>query len=171
MVALACVGVCAVGGVMGRDVYFWFPVMVSWFLKMTILKFSGLAAYRRLQPFFPRFSVGRFYTPQRVKHSQFCAQPVYALLRGGAYVISKERTRPSFVEKTPRRPRSERRLFWRGGEKIDASAVIRIGGGEALAVWRKRQRTYRRAFRRKGLNNLARLYIPNLYRLLFARGR
>ncbi len=48
------------GASWGGMVYFWFPVMASWFLKMTILKFSGLAAYRRWQPFFLGLVLGDF---------------------------------------------------------------------------------------------------------------
>ena len=48
------------GASWGGMIYFWFPVMVSWFLKLTILKWSGLAAYRRWQPFFLGLVLGDF---------------------------------------------------------------------------------------------------------------
>jgi len=48
------------GASWGGMIYFWFPVMVSWALKFTILKFAGLPTYRRAMPFFLGLVLGDF---------------------------------------------------------------------------------------------------------------
>lgn len=48
------------GASWGGLIYFWFPVMVSWFIKFMILKFSGWQAYRRAIPFFLGLVLGDF---------------------------------------------------------------------------------------------------------------
>ena len=48
------------GASWGGLIYFWFPVMVSWFIKFMILRFSGWQTYRRAIPFFLGLVLGDF---------------------------------------------------------------------------------------------------------------
>lgn len=48
------------GGAWGGMVYFWFPVMVSWFIKTIILKYGGLKIHRQAIYFFLGFVLGDF---------------------------------------------------------------------------------------------------------------
>ena len=48
------------GASWGGLIYFWFPVMVSWFLKLMILRFSGWHTYRKAIPFFLGLVLGDF---------------------------------------------------------------------------------------------------------------
>ena len=44
----------------GEMVYIWVPVLVSWALKFTILRYGGLKAYRRAIPFFAGLILGDY---------------------------------------------------------------------------------------------------------------
>lgn len=53
------------GASWGGLIYFWFPVMVSWFIKFLILRFWGWQTYRRAIPFFLGLVLGD-YIPRSV---------------------------------------------------------------------------------------------------------
>jgi len=48
------------GGAWGGMVYFWFPVMVSWLIKLIILKYGGIKVHRRAIFFFLGLVLGDF---------------------------------------------------------------------------------------------------------------
>jgi len=39
----------------------WFPLLIAWLLKATILRFGGLTYYRRGMPFFLGLAIGHFF--------------------------------------------------------------------------------------------------------------
>lgn len=49
----------ALGMAFGMD-YIWLPVMISWFLKVMILRYAGLKGYQRAIPFFVGLVLGEF---------------------------------------------------------------------------------------------------------------
>lgn len=48
------------GAAWGGLIYFWFPVMASWFIKYLILKFSGWQTYRKATPLFLGLVLGDY---------------------------------------------------------------------------------------------------------------
>ena len=49
----------------GGMIYFWFPVMVSWFIKSVILKYGGRGTHRKAIPFFLGLILGD-YIPRSI---------------------------------------------------------------------------------------------------------
>jgi len=60
MVALYPSGYVLSGGGWGGMIYFWFPVMLSWFIKSLILKHGGLKTHRKAVYFFLGLVLGDF---------------------------------------------------------------------------------------------------------------
>lgn len=74
------------GAAWGGLIYFWFPVMVSWLLKLLILRFGGLPSYRRMTPFFLGFVLGDF-VPRSILSFVSLALNVYMPSSGSGHTL------------------------------------------------------------------------------------
>jgi len=74
------------GASWGGMIYFWFPVMVSWLIKLIILRHGGRGAYRRAIPLFLGFVLGD-YIPRSILSIISLALNVYMPSSGSGHTL------------------------------------------------------------------------------------
>jgi len=74
------------GAAWGGMIYFWFPVMVSWLIKLIILKYGGRGVYRKAIPLFLGFVLGD-YIPRSIASIVSLLLNVYMPSSGAGHML------------------------------------------------------------------------------------